>query len=297
MRDIDELRQALDVETAHLTVTIEPDQIRRRARGLRTRRLATMTVVGMLALGGIAGPTIAFTGAPNPFNIGRPPSSADPSIAVTCQPPPPTAPPAQAPLGPFADTGVVIDAPNLGRQFTVEFGLRGDPTQPGYIIAFRDRQTGTLEDWVLGSLLPGPGGFRGKREGDPALQFLSYQLVLGPNKVLDLGIYAHAANRITIASEGRATNAQLRPNAETGWTLFWAVRDAAPLPVQATTATSYYDGPERLTLTAYGADGNELHTTTMGLLVGGSVQNPRDNSPQPDPRGDPTPTPAPASIC
>jgi hypothetical protein len=290
MRDITDLRNALDAETAHLSVAIGPDQIRRRARSLRARRLATMTTVGLLALAVIAVPAIVFSSASSPVNVGGPAPTIDPSAAATCEPalskpdmPAPTA------LGQFAVTGVVLDAPSLGTTFTVEFGLTGAAAQPGYVIAFRDQLTGASRDWDMTTLLPGPGGFRGKRVGDPPLQYFSSQLILGPNRVLDLGVYAHSAQRITVASEGHAVDAQVLPNAETGWTLFWAVRDAAPLPPEATTTTINYDGPEKITIAAFDGAGNPLHTTTMGIGVGVSVQNPRDHTPTP-PTVDPSPT-------
>ncbi|MCM0674044.1 hypothetical protein NCC78_04915 [Micromonospora phytophila] len=159
-------------------------------------------------------------------------------------------------------------------------GLEGTRDQPGFIVAFRDQETAAVQVWdTLGFGRESNGDIAGKRAGDPAYQFLSSQLALGPNKVLDIGLYTRAAHRITVTSEGHATDAHIAKNAATGWTFFWVQRSARPLPTDRFATPEHYRGPEQVTVTAYDGAGRPQHTATGGPLVGGSVQNPRDGSP------------------
>jgi hypothetical protein len=118
-------------------------------------------------------------------------------------------------------------------------------------------------------------------------QFYSSQLPLTAGRVLDVGIYSGSAHRITVASEGHTSDAHVMENAATGWTFFWVQRTAKPLPADANVGSQEYQGPERLTITAYDAEGRTLHTVTGGFHTGNRAQNPRDHGP--DPQGSPTP--------
>lgn len=277
MRDIDDLRHALDAETADLTVHIPTDQIRRRARGVRTRQASVLAAAAVLAVLALAVPTILLAGGSSPAFDAVGPMSQAPG----CPTPPPTdSERTVASLGPLVDTGVTLDAPNVNTRYDVLLGLIGTRDQPGFVIAFRDRHTGTVEFWDTTVLARDPNGdFPGKRAGDPAHQFQSSQLTLGPNSVLDVGLYSRAAHRITVTSEGRTTEAGTARNVATGWTFFWVQRAATPLPPGRDTTPEEYHGPEQLTLTAYDAAGRPQHSVTGGRHVGHNVQNPRDHRP------------------
>lgn len=288
MRDTDDLRRALSAETAHLTVHIPVQAIRRRARGVRVRRSATVAVAGGLAVLAVAAPIVLLRGG----------SAADgaplrPAAPPTC-PTTPAASPSASPgvpetLGPLADTGSVLDAAG-GVSYDVLIGLQGTREQPTFVIAFRNRNTGAVEVWQMVGLLRGEeGDLPSKMGGDPHYQFLSDQLTLEPRRVLDVGLYTRTAHRITVASEGRETDAETALNTPTGWTLFWVERSAAPVPPVYNTTAEAYTGPEVPTLTAYDANGRTQHTVTGGVFVGNRVQNPRDH--QPDTEESPSPTP------
>jgi hypothetical protein len=183
-------------------------------------------------------------------------------------------------LGPFVSTGVTFDAPNLNTQFDVLVGISGTRDTPVFTIGFRNRNTGQTEPWD-GTVLArdAQGDLPGRTADGVARRFFSVQLILGPNRVLDVGFYTRAPQRVTVTSENRPTDAEISLNVETGWSLFWAVRDAAPLPPDYNMSQVVYDGPENVTLTAYNAAGNVEYTVTGGVFVGNRVQNPRDNSP------------------
>ncbi len=270
MRDINDLRDRLVAETAHLTVDISPDVIRRRARGVRMRRAAATAVAAALTVAALVVPGALLLGGSTPAS-----DVGGGDVPSSCP-----RPNEDATLGPLVETGTTLDAPNLGTQFDVLIGFVGTRDQPGFVLAFHDQHTGEVRMWdITGLARDSLGDLPGKHPEDPTFQFLSKQLTLGPNSVLDVGLYTRSANRITVASEGRETDAQTRVNAETGWTLFWAQRTAAPLPLEHNVTAEEYQGPERLTLTAYDAAGRPQHAVTGGPFVGHYVQNPRDHSP------------------
>jgi hypothetical protein len=275
MRDVDDLRRALDAETADLTIHISADVIRRRARNVRMRQASVMAAA-VLAVAAPAVPTVLLAGGSSPSYDIAAPMSKEP-----CPTPVHSVWQRSAPsIGPLVETGVTLDAPNLNTRYDVLLGLIGPRDQPGFVIGFRDRDTGVVEFWDTTGLSRGPNGdFAGKRAGDPTHRFQSSQLTLGPHEVLDVGLYSRAAHRITVASEGRATDARTTRSAATGWTFFWARRTAAPLPPNHNTTAEEYRGPERLTLTAYDAADGPQHTVTGGYHIGHHVQNPRDDGP------------------
>jgi hypothetical protein len=283
MRDINDLRHALDAETADLTVHLPADLIRRRARRVRMRQASVVAAAAVLAVAALAVPTVLLSDGSSP---GYDAAGQMPQVPWCPAPSPSDSIPS---LGPLVETGVTLDAPNVNTRYDVLLGLTGTRDQPGFVIAFRDRHTGMVEPWDTTVLGRGAkGDFPGKRAGDPAHQFQSSQLTLGPKSVLDVGLYSRAAHRITVTSQGRATAARTALNAATGWTFFWAQRAAAPLPPGHNTTPDEYHGPEQLTLTAYDADGRPQHTVKGGFDIGHNVQNPRDH--QPSDEGKPSKT-------
>lgn len=286
MKDIDDLRHALAAETADLAVHLPPETIRRRARRLRVRRSAGIAAAGALAVVALATPTVLLNGGSGYQAAGPMPPASEPAC------PTPADPHGKITwLGPLVETGVTLDAPHVNARYDVLLGLLyapvyaspgSDQQLPGYgfVIAFRDQKTGAVQNWDMLGLGRDPNGdFPGKRPGDPGHQFQSSQLTLGPNSVLDVGLYSRSAQRITVASEGRATEARTAQNAATGWTFFWVRRDAAPLPEGHNTTPVEYTGPEQLTITAYDVAGKVQHSVTGGFHVGHHAQNPRDHQP------------------
>jgi hypothetical protein len=233
VRNTDDLRHALAAETAHLTVHIPIQTVRRRARGIRVRRSATVAVAGTVAALAVAAPIVLLRGGPSTYNVPQPPAAPP-----TCPTTPPASPRVPETLGPLAETGSVLDAAGAV-SYDVLIGLEGTRDEPVFVIAFRDRNTGEVEVWQMVGLLRGRGGdLPSKTGGAPYYQFLSDQLTLGPRRVLDVGLYTRTAHRITVASEGRESDADTALNAPTGWTLFWVERSAAPVP-------SSYSGQQR----------------------------------------------------
>ncbi|MEO3816587.1 hypothetical protein [Plantactinospora sp. B24E8] len=292
MRDIHDLRHALNAETTDVAVHISPDLVRRRAHRIRTwRRTVAAAAVIAVAAGTVS--TVRLVNAATPgFDVAGPPSSG-----TSLCPSPPDGPTSEMDaLGTLVETGAVLDVPSRNLRYDVLIGLTWTIDEPGFAVAFRDQQAGTVEVWDTTLEVRDPSGdLAGKRADDPPRQFLSSQLELGPNTVLDVGLYTRTAHRITVASEGAATDAETSRNAATGWTLFWAQRRATPLPPERHTVSGFYEGPEQVTLTAYDAVGQPQHTVTGGLGVGGSVQNPRDGSAGPaDPTSSPT---TPTATC
>jgi hypothetical protein len=282
MRDIEDLRRALDEAAADSPFHLPPDRVRRRARVLRARRGATVGAVAVVAAVALVVPTVL---------LGRGPaggSGDSPVGQASSQSADPTPQPVKTEhvtvvnsLGTVIDTGATLEAPNLHTSFDVLLYLTGPQEAPGFVIAFRNQGTGVVENWDTSMLVRSPkGDLSGKRPGDPTIQFLGGQLVLGPNDVLDMGLFGGKAARITVASGGQATNADTAVNNETGWTFFWAERDAAPLPDGALNGPNEYTGPERLTITAYASIGARLASVTGGFQIGHPVQNPRDGSPE-----------------
>jgi hypothetical protein len=286
MRSINELRRGLDAETADLVVDIPLEVIRTRVRRVRMRRATRIAVGAALTVAAMVTPVLILGRgtAPQP-TVAAPPSASTSESA--CPTPSAASPlPAGAPLevggglGPFVSTGVTFDAPNLNTQFDVLVGISGTRDTPVFTIGFRNRNTGQTEPWD-GTVLArdAQGDLPGRTADGVARRFFSVQLILGPNRVLDVGFYTRAPQRVTVTSENRPTDAEISLNVETGWSLFWAVRDAAPLPPDYNMSQVVYDGPENVTLTAYNAAGNVEYTVTGGVFVGNRVQNPRDNSP------------------
>lgn len=292
MPDIDYLRQAMHAETTDLPMNIPIDRIHRRARGLRTLRVATVVAASTLVISGVAVSGFAlFDRAPSAGDLyAGAPAASSPS---SCEEIPALGSTGARPLlGPIVETGVSIEGPDQKR-YDVVFAVNGERNDPLFNVAFRDRQTGDARPWDMGMLPPpGPdGGFTAK---GVTWWFESSQLPLAAGRVLDMGIYSGTAHRITVASEGRSSDANVTQNTATGWTLFWVERTAKPLPAEANVGPDEYQGPERLTITAYDAAGRRQHTVTGGFHIGSRTQNPRDNSP--DPHGSPTPgVPVPCS--
>ncbi|MEE6258096.1 hypothetical protein [Plantactinospora sonchi] len=288
MRDIHDLRHALDAETTDLAVHIPPDLIRRRAHRIRTRRRTVVAAAVVAVVAGAVSTVTAVSGAGPASEVAGPPSWTSPC------PSPPNDPIGEADaLGPLVETGAVFDAPNGNIRYDVLIGFTGTVDEPGFVVAFRDQQAGTVEVWDTTLEVRDPSGdLAGKRADDPPRQFFSSQLELGPNTVLDVGFYTRTAHRITVASEGAATAAETSRNAATGWTLFWVQRRATPLPPERHTVPEFYEGPEQVTLTAYDAVGQPQHSITGGLGVGGSVHT-RDGSGPPDDQASPSTAPIP----
>jgi hypothetical protein len=284
MPDIDYLRQAMRDETSDLPMSLTIDRIHRRARGLRTlRRVTLATTLALIAAGVAVSGLVAFDKA-------RPVGGLQAAVPWTSSPsacPTPALGSAGAPLlGRAVETDVTVEGRD-GQRYDVVLGLVNDPGGPWFTVAFRNQQTGDTQPWDMTGLHGGPGGvFTAKAKGQ-TFYFLSSQLQLDVDHVLDIGIYSGAADRITVASEGHGSEAHVTRNAATGWTLFWVQRNAKPIPANANVGPQEYQGPERLTITAYNAGGQPQHTVTGGLFTGHYTQNPRDDSP--DPHASPTP--------
>jgi hypothetical protein len=280
MRDTNDLRHAFEAATAGLTVHLPPELIRRRARGVRARQAATITAAAVVAATALAVPAVVLAGGPGPASeaAGQVPG------ASACPIPSPSGPgQAEQWLGPLVETGATFDVPQRDTRYDVLLGLTGTREYPAFVIAFRDRRTGTVRLVEISGFSRDPNGdFAGKEAGDPSHQFQSSQLVLGPDSVLDVGLYSRAAHRITVTSGGHVADAGTARNAATGWTFFWVQRAAAPQP--------------RVTLTAYDAAGRVQATVTGGPDVGLNVQNARDHLPSSGAAPSATGT-TPASAC
>jgi hypothetical protein len=313
MRDVNDLRHALEVGSADVVIQVSPQAVVRRVRRVRWRRgalvgSALLTVAAMVVpvvlLGGNAGSGTGVVGigaVPTPITPPSPNPTPGPSGSAGASASPklcdesPKMTATYRWLGPLVDTGVVLDAPNLGKRFETLMGFYGTVEQPVFAIVFRDLALNCDEAWDnVGLLRATDGDLPGKYGGAGVFQFLSQQLDFGPRDVLDLGFYTRSAARVTVTSEGHESDAQTAVNAETGWTFFWVRRDAARLPDHYNTTPVPYTGPEVPTLTAYDQAGQVQHTVTGGLFVGGGVQNPRDNSPDPLPSGQSDPSPGPS---
>ncbi|WP_203715004.1 hypothetical protein [Asanoa siamensis] len=198
-------------------------------------------------------------------------------------------------LGESVDTGAVLTA---GRnEYAVVFGLAGTRENPALTVAFRDSATSMVVSWDTTVLSrAADGNISGKRPDHSSHRFDSSQLPLGPGKLLDVGVFSGSAQRITVGSEGKTSDAAIIANGETGWTLFWVVRDGKPLPQEAYLTAHGYSGPGSITVTAYAAGGNVLGTaTSKGPVVGeelsrlgGRVQAPIDDEGRPT-NSDPEP--------
>ena len=303
MRDVNDLRHALQVGSADIVIQVSPQTVVRRVRQVRLRRygvagagvvaLAAMMVPVLLLGGGGPGSTGLVIGAASvPTSPSPDPSPMASASAEPCTPPPATKP-GYASLGPLVDTGVILDAPNLGKRFDTLIGFYGTVEQPLFAVVFRDLTLNCDEPWdMVGLVRATDGDLPGKYGGAGLYQFLSLQLDFGPRDVLDLGLYTRTAARLTVTTEGQESDAHTAVNAETGWTLFWVRRAAARLPTGYNTTPVPYAGPEVPTVTAYDQAGNVQHTVTGGVFVGSGVQNPRDNSPDPLPSGQTDPSPA-----
>jgi hypothetical protein len=277
MRDIEDLRQALDVESAGVVIQVSPDRIRRRARAARTRR--NFTVVGILAVVAVAVPGVLVVGRP----ILAPGSRGSCSTsAATGEPDSKPSGASGTNLDQSIDTGVVIPVPERHTQVDVVIKLAGTVQQPAFVVGFCDQNDSAVH-WptTIMYLARAPDGtISGKYDADPHFRFFSSQLALGPDDVLDVGVYGGSAGRVTVKSEGRESDAATAHDDASGWTLFWVRRAAAPLPPGYNSTPVTYTGPEVLTLTAYDGSGGVQDTVTGGFLVGNQVQNPRDNPPR-----------------
>jgi hypothetical protein len=269
MRNIEDLRHALAVESAGVVIQVSPDRIRRRARAVRTRR--NVTVVGLLAVIAMAVPGVLLVGRP----ILAPGSFAScPTSAATGDP----ATESDQSIG----TGVVIPVPERHTEVEVVIKLAGTVQQPAFVVGFRDLNDSAVH-WPTTTMYlarASDGTISGKYDADPHFMFFSSQIALGPDDVLDVGVYAGSACRVTVKSEGKASDAATAPNDASGWTLFWVRRAAAPLPPGYNSTPVTYTGPEVLTLTAYDGSGRVQDTVTGGFLVGNQVRDPRDNPPR-----------------
>src|SRR5262249_14432253 len=128
MIDTDDLRQALANATADPVFHIPAEQVRRRARTLRTRQHLRVAATTVLAVGVLTVPGVLFLGhAPAGLIVG----ASTPTCAKN-----PTLDPGSTLLGPRMDTGVRLDAPNLSTRFEVLFGLEGTVDSPMFAVAF-----------------------------------------------------------------------------------------------------------------------------------------------------------------
>ncbi|MEU5939050.1 hypothetical protein ABZ807_07635 [Micromonospora sp. NPDC047548] len=284
MSDLDDFRKAMRAETANLSLHITPDGIRRRARGIRATRLGTATAAVALAASALAVPGYMLVGNEQG---GQLQAGSLPTLSSPACPTPSLGEGASLPSS-TVETGINIEGPDR-KQFTVVLALTGNPDDVLFTIAFRDKQTGYTVPWDMVGISRGPGeSFSAKGK---TWHFQTGQLPLEAGRVVDVGIYSGVASRITVASEGRSSDAHLTQAAVNDWTFFWAVRSAKPLPPEANNGPKEYVGPERLTITAYDSTGRIKHTVTGGFHTGNRVQNPRDNS------GEPHATPTPGVLC
>src|SRR5262249_3349332 len=111
MRDIDDLRRALDTDSASVAIQVAPERIRARARAVRARRSAP---VG--GLPGVAG--MAVRGA---REVAKP--ILAPAVS-SCASPVATGG-SDTRLDQTLETGVVLPAPDLHTEYDVSFGLTG----------------------------------------------------------------------------------------------------------------------------------------------------------------------------
>lgn len=271
MPDIEYLRRAMRAETSDLPMHLTVDAIRRRARGLRARRTAAVAGACVL-ITAVAVPAYALHSGQTGQRPAHPLPTSDSS---ECQAVPPD---------PFSyreawiDTGASIKGAD-GQQYEVLFTgfsqLKSDATLAVVFVNQKTNRRSIMGLTEAGRHADGEFIVDGSA-GTQRYRLLSNQLALGPDRVLDFGIYSRAADRITVASEGRRSPAQVRVS-EDGWTMFWVVRNAKPLPKDADTGPREYTGPERLTITAYDNQGRVLDTVTGGFRIGRYTQNPRDN--------------------
>jgi hypothetical protein len=295
MRGIDDLRRELDLATADLVSPLSPERVRRRARVVRMRRGAAAGSVAVLATVALAVPAVVLSrgglGGPVDSPVGQSSTPADPTpVPENTQkfPDPPA-------LGQVVGTGVTVDGPDQ-TSLEVVLYLTGTRDRPNITYGFRDPGTGVIRPSSVYVWDRAPNGeLSGKHPEDPTIEFVSCQLVLGPHRVLDLGLYAGRASRISVASEGHATDADTAANAETGWTLFWVERDAAPLPEDALAGPDEYLGPERLTITAY-SGARPVADVTGGFHIGHTLQVPSDNPSNEEPPGVGSPSEEPPSV-
>ncbi|GAA1863941.1 hypothetical protein [Asanoa iriomotensis] len=273
MRDIQDLRRALHEESAVVPSHIDLAAVRRRGHHLQRRR-HVVTATALLAAVALAVPVASAlieSGSTGGQVVASSPG-AGPDF-----------------LGGGVETGAVLRATD-GREYDIVLGFLGTRDDAMFTVAFRDSATSSVVPWDMVSLPRAPDGdIAGKRPGDPSHRFYSAQLLLEPGRLLDLGIFSGPARGITVASEGKTSDATVAVNSATGWTLFWVVRDAKPLPPEAYTTERGYTGPESITVTAYGADGTAAGTATSSgaaradlSRIGGGVQNPRDHEPADD---------------
>jgi hypothetical protein len=287
MNDINDLRHALEIETADLSARFPVDRIRRRARRLRVWPRVTMATAAVVAVAAGAVPATALLSG-----SGR---AADIAGQTSWTSPCPPEPSAESDrdirtLGPMVETGAIVDLPAKDGLYDVLLSLVGTRDTPGFAVAFRDRDTCEVDAWYTAGVGRDDrtGDIPDRRSGNGAYPFFTIQLPLGENRVLDVGLYTREAHRITVASEGEAAAAKMARNAETGWTLFWVERSATPLPDRFSTLRPY-GGPDQVVLAAYDPEGRLLHTAE-GRLVGEDVWNPQYNWwPADDPRTSPTP--------
>jgi len=291
--NVDEFRRVLHADD-ELGAQIPVERIRRRVRQIRARRGAGVTATLAVVVAVVAMLAVTLPGRSAGEQAGVPSGTA-----TTCPSPTFASPVPEVDFTPI-DTGVVVAAGN-GTQYHVTLGVTGPVEDPFLTVEYRD-PTGRLADaGTQMEIGPHPGGdFSGKYTADPTHRFLSVQLPLGPHSVLDMGVYSRPAARISVASAGQPTDAQVRAFPATGWTLFWVRRDAAPLPEGAKSTQTPYQGPEQVTLTAYAAGGTVEHTVNGaseddGRFVALPVQSLADAGPvgsatisacpQPDPMG------------
>jgi hypothetical protein len=251
--NVDEFRRVLCADD-DLDPQIPVERIRRRARQIRARRGAGVTVALAVVVAVVATLAVTLPGRSAGQQAGTPSDAATNCPSSTAAPMVP-----QVDLAPI-DTGVVVPAGD-GTQYHVILGLTGPTEDPFLTVGYRDPTGGLLDAGTQIEIGPHPGGdFSGKHTADPTHRFLSVQVPLGPHSVLDMGVYSRSAARISVASADQPSDAHLQTLPATGWTLFWVRRDAAPLPEGAKSTQTPYQGPEQVTLTAYAADGTVEHT-------------------------------------
>jgi len=260
MRDIDDLRRALHAETAELTLDMSPERIRGRVRSLRIRRSATTAVASAFV---VAVLSVSYAVAASPARAPTAGADPEPTTSVQCLRP-------GGWFGRMTDTGVTIDAPERGTRYGVGLVLVGGREPEALDVGFNVPSD------------PDRGYAMSRVSRGPAARFVSGQIDLRSGRVLDVGAYAGAAARITVAVEGRSVGAHIADNGS-GWTLFWAER-----------AGHLLASGDQFTLAAYDAEGRVLDVITGGDGIGAIVPNPRDT--QPDWRSDPTATPTPAPV-
>jgi hypothetical protein len=211
MRDLDDLRYALAAETRDLYLDLPADGIRRRARRVRTRRIALRAGVVALVLTLAVPVAVLARGPAGTEDPARPAPSCSRSAGSGPW------------LGEPADTGLTATLPDGG----VFVGLAGTRDRPTLVVELRDRTTGVVvlrEEFTVGRDLSADILIAGGNQ----TKIINIELALAPDKLLYVGLYARPATEIRMVVGGRSSAAGTAYNEDTLWTIFWAYRNLPP---------------------------------------------------------------------